>query len=97
MEPEGEIQLGATQGRKRYTHVVDYDGGTYLFQVTADSAVEAIEISREADFPRVGIEIERLEEWRVVPVTGLKHVWCASRLESRTDELVLVHTIGSQD
>ena len=81
----------------RYTHIVEYDGGTYLYQISANSPVEALELSRDNDFPGIEVYLTKDIVEYLFPVSGLEGVWCYTDLDEEKDELIMIHTVASQE
>jgi hypothetical protein len=81
-----------------YTLVLDYAGGTYVSQVTAATEREALtqwtaKLSTEQIAGYASGEVAEVYERGVhlVPLTGLKGVWCGSADGQR--DLALVNVI----
>lgn len=70
-----------------YTFVMDYAGGTHVSQVDASSEkaacrkwAENLEVSEIYEFGAKSREIliNKMESEEIVPLDGLKNVWCIS-------------------
>jgi hypothetical protein len=88
---------------KLYTVVLDYQGGTYIAQVAADSPAAALPrwLTRlkDDDLAQWGttrVELSNiLRTEDVVPIDGCVNVWCISG--SGKNGLVLINLIATND
>jgi hypothetical protein len=83
-----------------YTFVLDFKGGTYISQVEASSESEAcVRWAKQLDWAGIdGFERRCREELiggengeKLLPVEGLRNVWCQTALLG--DDLALVHLV----
>ncbi len=87
---------------KRYTFVMDFEGGTYLSQVSAGSPEEALSgWAKNMNWNEVagaeGISVpevmEELIDEALSPIEGLVNVWCFTI--SPREKLGIVHVVES--
>jgi hypothetical protein len=83
-----------------FTFILDYAGGTYVSQITADNLdlawsnlPKAFDSSQIAGFDlesKYSLD-ERLREDGPVPLEGFQNIWCATALIN--NELALIHLV----
>jgi len=84
-----------------YTMVLDYKGGTYISQVTAESPEAAltnwVTSANERDLSHWSLthqELAQLSEDRLIPIENCKNVWCAS--DSTESGLMLLNIVATE-
>lgn len=84
-----------------YTMVLDYKGGTYISQVSAESPEAAIAnwaiSANEQDLSSWGLtreELAQLSEDRPIPIENCLNVWCAS--DSAEGGLMLLNIVATK-
>lgn len=84
-----------------YTIILDYKGGTYISQVTADSPEAAVNswvtAANEQDLAHWNLtrkELAELSEDRMISIDGCQNVWCASG--SAKSGLMLLNIVATR-
>lgn len=83
-----------------YTILAEYQGGTYISQIRAETPVSAVQRwsetkpSGRADVPasaRLGIGKQLSTGDAPIPVSGQKNVWCIS--STHRNQLILINVV----
>jgi hypothetical protein len=80
---------------KRWTMIVDYDGGTYIRQAVSPSIEQAVLRMIETDEAGYMSCLAENTSEDYVPITGIENTWCISGLFD--DKLVTAHIVLTAD